>query len=523
MNPERWQQLRKLFQAAIEQDPARRAAFLDGACVGDPALREEVEALLANYDSKDSFLEKPAYESAAELFDSDAGDSLVGRHLGQYVVTQKIGRGGMGIVYLAEDTRLDRLVAIKALAPQYTREAQHRERLRREARAAARLTHPGIATVYALEEFDDNLYIVYEYVRGVTLRDELAKGPMPTSSVLDIGVKAASALAAAHEQGVIHRDLKPDNMMRTDDGGIKILDFGLARIRAQQPRSSHSSRLTEAGAFVGTPAYSAPERLLGAEVDFRTDIFSFGVLLYELTSGIHPFVGSDSFAMIARILEAEPADLAQICSSCPPELDRIIRRCLCKDPEQRYETTRELLADLEALMRDLAVSSADPQVDRARSSAAKKRSTRRAPMWWWQFHQACAGIGYYLMLYPLWQAKQWTPGILGSLLFFPALVAVGISANLRFHLWFSSQFYPAELPEQLRRTERWIRWSDVLFALLLLVGAVVVHDSHATVATLLVAVAVGSSVAFTLIEPATARAALGTLPERAIRAGHEGR
>ena len=203
MNPERWRQLRELFDAALDMDAQGRAVFLDNACSSDPSLRKEVEALLDRHDP-DSFLEKPAYQAVPELFESETGTTLIGARLGPYEVTSEIGKGGMGIVYLARDTRLDRPVAIKMLAPRYISDSQQRERLRREARAAARLSHQGIATVYSLEELDDKLYIVSEYVRGRTLRQIMESGALPFPQVLDIAIQIASALAAAHEQRIVH-------------------------------------------------------------------------------------------------------------------------------------------------------------------------------------------------------------------------------------------------------------------------------------------------------------------------------
>ena len=282
MDPERWHRINELFHGALERDLAGRARFLDDACRDDPSIRAEVESLLAHHDDQATgLLQTPQREGAADVDEGGSGDSLVGRQIGQYTVTRKLGEGGMGVVYLAEDTRLGRLVAIKALTREFTGDDQRRRRLRREARAAAALSHPGIATVYALEEFDDNLYIVSEYVRGETLRSELANGPLPPGAVLNTAVEIARALTAAHEHDVVHRDLKPENVIRTQDGGIKILDFGLARFKGPQlgPGAS-TTRLTEPGAVLGTPGYMSPEQIRGSEVDFRADIFSFGVFLF---------------------------------------------------------------------------------------------------------------------------------------------------------------------------------------------------------------------------------------------------
>jgi serine/threonine protein kinase len=503
---DRWQQLNELFLAAIEQDPARRAAFLDEACAGNPALRAEVESLVVSHEQAGSFMEAPAYEAEAER--PDAGDALVGRRLGQYVVIRMLGQGGMGVVYLAEDTRLGRQVAIKALAPEFSQHDKRRERLRLEARAAAALSHPGIATVYALEEFDEKLYLIGEYVRGETLRDELARGPLAPEPLLDTGLQIARALAAAHDRGVIHRDLKPENVIRTPAGAIKILDFGLARFQSRAPVDPGAARLTEEGAVLGTPAYISPEQLRGWEVDCRADIFSLGVLLYEMGCGVHPFAGSDSASTIARILEHEPVDAAELTPSISRELARAICRCLQKDREQRYPTAGELIEDLERPGGTLAqTASQSPRPTAASQSADEVAGFRLTPRWWWEFHQLSVGLLYYAMLYPTWKAKEWIPRPWGSLLFFAALAAVAVAANLRLHLWFTSRFYPAELGAQRGRVFRWIRRSDAVLALLFVVTAAAVADSHAAVATLFIAVAIGAFLGFAIIEPATTRAA----------------
>ena len=509
MDPERWHRLNELFHAALERDPANRATFLDEACADDPSLRVEVTSLLAYHDGASGLIETPADELAAGALEGSAGESLVGQQLGQYTVIKKLGEGGMGVVYLADDTRLGRPVAIKALAREFTRDDQRRERLRREARAAAALSHPGIATVYALEEFDDTLYIISEYVEGETLRDESSKGPLPLDRLLSTGVEIARALTAAHERGVVHRDLKPENVIRTPEGTVKTLDFGLARFQTPQRRGvASATHLTEPGTILGTPGYMSPEQLRGSEVDFRADIFSFGVLMYELASGVHPFAGAGPASTIARVLETEPPDLSQLRPLCPPDLNGIIHKCLRKDHLQRHSTTRELVRELEQLRRDVAESEAPqpPAKERDRVDDAR-RPSQLTPLWWWQFHEVLVGLLYYVMLYPVWKIRDWMPGGWRSVLFFSTLVAVGVAANLRFHLWFTSRFYPAELAAQRGLVSSWIRWSDWLFVALLLAGAGVIANSHAGPATLLVAVAVGCFLAFTIIEPATTRAA----------------
>lgn len=485
-------------------DSSSRAGFLERACSSDTDLKSEIEALLNQHDS-DSFLEKPASREFPELFESEMESFSAGKRLGAYTITGKIGRGGMGIVYLAHDSRLDRPVAIKMLPADCLKDPRQRERIRREARAAARLSHPGIATVYSLEESGDDIFIVSEYIKGRTLRQVMKSSRLPLNTLLDIALQTGRAIAEAHTHGVFHRDLKPENIMQTDSGSIKILDFGLARIEGGD-YSSTDARLTRTGMFLGTPAYASPEQLLGTDIDFHTDIFSFGVFLYEMAAGKHPFGDGESIATIARILEGDPPDPSVEDPSIPEELDRIVRRCLQKRPENRYSDMRTILNDLECLHDTCGAKpkrlhvSGDDDTSRERS--------RLHPLWWWQFHQAVAGFGYYGMIYPQWRVKQWLGGIEGSMLFFPLLIAVMIAANLRLHLWFTSRFYVSELAEQRRKVSIWIRCADWLFVCMLAISAIRIHTIHAIIATLLMAVAIGSLVAFTLIEPTTARAAL---------------
>jgi len=502
VDPERWQRLKDLFEEAVEMDASRRGVFLEKACSDDPSLKTEVEELLQHHD--DGFLENSASGMFPELLESEMDSLPPGKKLGPYTINGIIGRGGMGVVYLARDGRLDRPVALKMLPADYLKDNEQRERLRREARAAARLSHPGIATVYSLEECGDDIYIISEYVSGGTLREVMTETPLPLETLLDIGLQIGRALAAAHEYGIVHRDLKPENIMKTASGSIKILDFGLARIEGEK-HGGAAARLTRAGMFLGTPSYASPEQLLGKDVDFRTDIFSFGVLLYEMAAGKHPFGARDSIAAIAHIVEGDAPDITAINPSIPEDLNTVILRCLRKRPEDRYPDMQALLTDLESLSEFHDIKEKRYPVPTGHPPAKHKRFH---PLWWWQFHQAVAGFGYYAMLYPQWRVKQWLGGAEGSLLFFPLLIGVGIAANLRLHLWFTSCFYASELEAQRRKVSRWIRWADWLFAFMLAVTAARIHSEHAVIAALLMAVAIGSLVAFTLIEPTTARAAL---------------
>jgi hypothetical protein len=503
VNPNTWRKIREVFETAVDLDPARRKSFLEEACAGDPVMRAEVESLLASHESTENFIDRPFFEAAPGLLRDFRPDDMIGREFGPYRVLGKLGEGGMGIVFLAEDTRLSRKVAMKALSPRLTSGEAHQERLRREARAAAALGHPGVATVYALEEFDGVLFIVSEYVRGETLRSELTRGPLETKRLLDTAVDIAGTLAAAHDQGVIHRDLKPENLMRTGDGKIKVLDFGLARIGDEAPAGRISGKkLTRAGTFLGTPAYASPEQLRGRDIDSRTDLFSLGVTLFELASGIHPFGGRDTISTVARILEKEPVDITQLSPLSPHRLDQIIRKCLQKNPGDRYATARGLVQDLDRLRQEIGEIQGSP----ARPAAANSGAIS---LWWWRFHQVTAALACYILLYPLWRVREWVGGLAGSAIFFAALISVGIAANLRLHLWFTSRFYLAELAEQRRKVVRWLRSSEVLFIMILVVAAGAIERIHAFWAALILGSAIAYLVSIFAIEPTTARAALG--------------
>ena len=286
MPSEESRRLRAVYAAALQRDPEERDEYLSRACVDQPELRAKVAALLQAHSQ--DFLEGERLTTLPPPT-SNRPAGIEGKVIGPYIVRRELGRGGMGVVYLADDTRLSRRVALKALSPEVGHDPSRRERLRLEARAAAALSHPGIATVYALEEIGDDLYLAYEYVPGESLRALLASGPLSMVRVVTIGAQLARALAAAHTVGVIHRDIKPENVMKTPSGVVKILDFGLARMEG-----AANPKLTQSGVIVGTPAYMAPEQVLGQNVDFRTDVFAFGLLVYELAAGVNPFAREDS-------------------------------------------------------------------------------------------------------------------------------------------------------------------------------------------------------------------------------------
>jgi len=501
VEPERWRRITEIFHAALERPPAERDALLDRACASDPALREEVATLLARHEASGDFLETPAAALPGALDDAPLG----GRTLGPYHIDGVLGRGGMGCVYRAEDTRLGRLVSIKALAPEYVADPRQRERLRRGARAAAALSHPGIAAVHALEEIDGHLVMVGEYVDGETLRTELSEGPLAPDRLVETSLAVASALAHAHEHGVVHRDLKPENVIRRRDGQVKILDFGVARMTT--PREGPLDvQLTDSGALVGTPAYMSPEQLRGEDVDFRTDIFSLGTMMYELATGRHPFAGDDGMSTMARILDAEPPPIEGPLPLAPGPLADIVARALARRPDDRYPATRDLVADLERLQRDLEAGGAQAG---ARVTARPEPAPARSPLWWWRFHQTLVGAVVLGLLVPLWSIRPWLPEAWDPALFFAALAAALVGAPLRFHLAFTSRYYPTELDGHRRRVRSWIARADALFALTFVTTAWLLVPAHNAWAAFLFGATVALAVTAIVIEPVTARAAFG--------------
>jgi tRNA A-37 threonylcarbamoyl transferase component Bud32 len=512
--PDDWKRVTALFTAALERPPTERDGFLTEACGGDDGLRREVISLLDAHARAGGFLETPVEEAAA-LRASALGPSLEGRLVGPYRVEREIGRGGMGVVYLAEDTRLGRKVALKSLAPEIMSDERRRNRLRREARAAATLSHPGIATVYALEEIEDQLFIATEYVQGRTLRAELRHGSMPAAEVVEIGIRVASALEAAHARGVVHRDLKPENVIRTEDGGVKILDFGIAWVDlAEAGSGAELSRLTESGAVMGTPSYMSPEQIEGGTIDARADVFSLGVVLYELLCGSNPFEAHTPLATAARIMATDPPPLAASNVSAPPALEHIVRKCLAKDREERYQRASDVARDLEAIQRQVGrMRVAMPAAPRQLLAQSGGLTGARA---WWVAHQVTVMTLYTLMTFPAWEVRGWSGGYWGLALFLGLIACAVVNGVLRVHLLFTARFNPSAVGTELRRNMPWIARSDIAVAAVLLLAALTVAASHTRTAAWLAAVAVGAAVVALVVEPVTVQAAF---PRRSSGSG----
>jgi hypothetical protein len=497
VNPDEWARAREVFGVAVQRRSDERDAYLDDACAGDLALRAEVASLLAAHDGPLDFIERPVFEAAADLLVDDQGTALDGRLIGPYIIRQEIGRGGMGIVYLADDTRLSRRVALKALLPEFGRDPRRRERLRQEARAAAALSHPNIATVYALDEIGDEMYLVSEHVSGPTLRAITESGPLPVLHVVEIARQLASALAAAHAQGVVHRDLKPENVVQTAAGVIKVLDFGVARMESLIP-----ANMTADGAALGTPGYMAPEQIRGEKVDFRADLFAFGVLVHELACGSNPFAAGTPAATMARILEVGAPPMSGAGRADLSALDRIVATCLSKDPAGRYRSTLELVAAVERLEAEtIAGGERGERIPRA---------SVRTPRWWWEFHQAAVSMLYVLMMYPVWRVRVWLTQPWGTLFVLAMLACAATSTTLRLHLWFTSRSCPSELSAERRRVRAWTRACDAGLTLALLAATFQLGIDHQAIAVLFVTVAIGIALAAFVIEPTTTRAAFGS-------------
>jgi serine/threonine-protein kinase len=359
--PERYKQVEELFNAALTLTQRQRKVFLASACVADPELRTEVESLLAAHEQPGKFIDTPPVKAAVEALAGANADT--GRMIGHYRISHLIGKGGMGEVYLAWDTKLDRSVALKLLPAHFTSDADRVLRFMQEARAASALNHPNIITIYEIGEETGTHFIATEFIEGQTLRQLMESSPQNLSDVLEVIIQVASALAAAHNNGIVHRDAKPENIMVRPDGLVKVLDFGLAKLLSRRGSSNRNNQTpkpeikTAPGLILGTLQYMSPEQANGQPIDARTDIFTLGVVLYELIAGKTPFDGENAIAIIDSILSAETPLLAQERKDAPPELQRIVNKALRKDKEQRYRTCDEMMADLRSLKQELELKS----------------------------------------------------------------------------------------------------------------------------------------------------------------------
>ena len=366
MTPERWEEVKRLFHTALDHQPAQRAEFLARECVGDAELCSEVESLLDSHELADNFIEMPASDIAAGLLAEGQARLLSGQLVGHFRIAEVLATGGMGDVYLAVDTRLGRKVALKLLPEQFTLNVDRVKRFGQEARAASALNHPNIVTIYEIGQIDSLHFIATEYVEGKTLREHITNTGLTIGDVLDLTVQITSALQAAHEAGIVHRDIKPENIMLRRDGVVKVLDFGLAKLTTDVgvvdgQGLAQSNVQTNPGVVMGTVAYMSPEQARGVEVDARSDIWSVGVVLYEMVAGRAPFVGETSSHVIVSILESEPQPLS-LGAEVPAELDRIMSKTLRKNRADRYQLVSDLAGDLKTLKERLKVEAMLNQV-----------------------------------------------------------------------------------------------------------------------------------------------------------------
>lgn len=347
--PRRWQEIDRIFAAALELEPSERQQFLTDVCAGDEELRKEVESLLA-HDSEESVIGAPAVEQATQLLSRMNKSDLENQLIGPYKIIRSLAGGGMGQVYLGHDTRLNRPVAVKLLSFYEASEAERVRRFRQEALVVSALNHPNILTIYEVCEFNQRSFIVTEFVEGQTLHARIQQGVIEIQEAVEIAIQVASALSAAHTAGIVHRDIKPANIMLRPDGLVKVLDFGIAKyIQPEQTQHAETILQTAPGSIVGTAAYMSPEQARGTAVDRRTDFWSLGVILFEMVSGTRPFTGDTSLDVLSAIIERNPPHLRNVSEN----FQRIVLRCLQKDREFRYENANQLLNDLKELKKSL--------------------------------------------------------------------------------------------------------------------------------------------------------------------------
>ncbi len=349
MNPERWQRIKEVAFAAMELQEGQRSQFLDKECGSDSELRRAAQALVDEDQRNGGTIERGIASVAAgvqQRHTADDRDAMLDRTISHYRITEKLGEGGMGIVYKAEDTKLERPVALKFLAAHAIEDPEHKARFVREAKAAARLDHPNICSVYEIDEAEGQTFLAMAYLEGQTVKDKIAERPLKLDEALDIAIQTAQGLKVAHGKGIVHRDIKPANLMLTQEGQVKVMDFGLAQL-------ADRSKLTKTTTMLGTPAYMSPEQALREPTDRRTDVWSLGIVIYEMVTGKLPFEGEREDAVAYSIVHQEPEPITALRVGVPVDLDRIVSKALAKDADERYQHVEDMIVDLRGLGKKL--------------------------------------------------------------------------------------------------------------------------------------------------------------------------
>ena len=397
MKPERWKQVDELLEAALECPSTERASFLDRACAGDDELRRELESLIISDGHSEVFIESPPARMASDLFNNNQSKLVAGKRIAHYEILGQLGSGGMGEVYLAKDTKLDRNVAIKLLPPELVVDEQAKKRFLREAKAAAKLDHPNICSIYEVNEEAGRSFIVMQYVEGETLAGRIQRKPVDLHEAIHVSVQVADALALAHSRGVIHRDIKPANIIITPQGQAKVLDFGLAKVvpdkALSQTQADTASLLTKPGVIMGTVGYMSPEQVRAEEVDHRSDIFAFGAILYEMLAGRRAFQGDSAIETMNAILKEDPPKISESQREVPPVLVRVVQHCLEKRREDRFQSMADVAFYLDAL---------PAAADRETSAAEQTLQRKRGRLW-----MALAAMGIVLAtVITIWQVQR---------------------------------------------------------------------------------------------------------------------